>query len=129
DLYHLQTIQVSKRAESVNMQFKLIVTMVQDDKVDKVLEAAREAGATGATVITNARGEGRQPLKTFFGLELTIQRDMVLLVVEDSMSRRILETISEVAELDETQAPASPCRSPLKMPSVSRHKSNNSQKK
>jgi nitrogen regulatory protein PII len=84
------------------MQFKLIVTMVQDDKVDKVLKAAREAGATGATVITNARGEGRQPLKTFFGLELTIQRDMVLLVVEDSMSRRILETISEVAELDET---------------------------
>ncbi len=83
------------------MQFKLILAMVQDDKVDKLLKAARDAGATGATVITNARGEGRQPHKTFFGLELTTQRDMVLLVVEESMSRRILETISEVAELDE----------------------------
>lgn len=83
------------------MNFKLILALVQDDKVDRLLKAAREAGATGATVITNARGEGRVPHKTFFGLELTTQRDMVLLVVEESMSRTILEKISEVAQLDE----------------------------
>jgi nitrogen regulatory protein PII len=83
------------------MQFKLIVALVPDVMVDPLLKAAREAGATGATVITNARGEGRQPHKTFFGLELTTQRDMLLLVVEESKSRRILETISQVAKLDE----------------------------
>ncbi len=40
------------------MRFKLIIAFIEDSKTDDVLEAAREAGATGATVINNARGEG-----------------------------------------------------------------------
>ncbi|HDH14893.1 MAG TPA: P-II family nitrogen regulator, partial [Gammaproteobacteria bacterium] len=38
------------------MHFKLIITFVKDSKADAVMDAAREAGATGATVINNARG-------------------------------------------------------------------------
>ena len=38
------------------MHFKLIIAFVEDGKADSVMEAAREAGATGATVINNARG-------------------------------------------------------------------------
>ena len=33
------------------MHFKLIIALVEDDKTENVLDAAREAGATGATVI------------------------------------------------------------------------------
>ena len=40
------------------MRFKLLLVFVEDDKTDKVIEAAREAGATGCTIINNARGEG-----------------------------------------------------------------------
>ena len=40
------------------MHFKMIMVFVEDDKTDAVMDAAREAGATGATVISNARGEG-----------------------------------------------------------------------
>lgn len=32
------------------MHFKLIIAFVNDDKTNTVLSAAREAGATGATV-------------------------------------------------------------------------------
>ena len=39
------------------MHFKLIVAFVEDSKTDDIMEAAREAGATGCTVINNARGE------------------------------------------------------------------------
>ena len=83
------------------MQFKLILALVQDDKVDQILIAAREAGATGSTVITNARGEGLVPQKTFFGLDLNAQRDMVLFVVEQHLSRSILEKIAEAGQFDE----------------------------
>ncbi len=48
------------------MRFKLLVAFVEDTKTDAVLDAAREAGATGATVINNARGEGLHKKKTFF---------------------------------------------------------------
>ena len=82
------------------MHFKLIVTLVEDDKTDAVLNAAREAGATGATVLNQARGEGLEPAKTFFGLTLETQRDMVMFLVEEHLSRKILEKIADVGDFD-----------------------------
>jgi nitrogen regulatory protein PII len=80
------------------MHFKLLIALVEEDKTDKVVKAAREAGATGATVINHARGEGLKVTKTFFGLALETNRDMVLFIVEEHLSRQILETIGEVGE-------------------------------
>ncbi len=78
------------------MHFKLLIALVEEDKTDRVVSAAREAGATGATVINHARGEGLNVAKTFFGLALETNRDMVLFLVEEHLSREILETIGEV---------------------------------
>ena len=85
------------------MRFKLIVTFVEDEKTDAVMHAAREAGATGCTVINNARGEGLMESKSFFGLTLSTQRDVVLLLVEEHLSRHILELIGEVGRLDSSK--------------------------
>lgn len=82
------------------MHFKLLVAFVDDDKTAAVLKSAREAGATGATVINNARGEGLNQAKTFFGLSLDTQRDMLLFLVEEHMARQILETISQAGEFE-----------------------------
>ena len=38
------------------MHFKLIIAFVDSAKTDKILSAAREHGATGSTVISQARG-------------------------------------------------------------------------
>ena len=65
-----------------------------------VLSAARDAGATGATVLNNARGEGLNESKTFFGLTLETQRDMILFLVEEHLARQILEEIARVGEFD-----------------------------
>ncbi len=82
------------------MHFKLIIALVEDDKTDNIMKAAREAGATGATVINHARGEGLEQSKTFFGLALETQRDMLLFLVEEHMSRKILEKISTAGEFE-----------------------------
>ena len=82
------------------MHFKLILAFVEDSKTADIMEAAREAGATGCTVITNARGEGIKENKTFFGLALAAQRDVILLLVEQHLSRHILEHIGNVGEFD-----------------------------
>ncbi len=83
------------------MHFKMIIAFVDDAKSDTVMEAARKAGATGATVINNARGEGLEVSKTFLGLTLSTQRDVLLFLVEEHRSRHILETISEAGRFDE----------------------------
>ena len=82
------------------MHFKLIVAVVDDQISTEVAHAAREAGATGVTLISTARGEGVRPAKTFLGLSVEAQRDVLLLVVEEHMSRRILEHIAETGRFD-----------------------------
>ena len=84
------------------MHFKLIIVFVEDDKTDLVLETVRKNGAKGATVVNNARGEGLKRSKTFFGLTLETQRDVLLLLVEEHLSRHILETVAQVAQFDNT---------------------------
>ena len=83
------------------MHFKLIVVFVEDEKTNAVVDAAREAGATGATLINNARGEGLKKQKSFLGLTLDTQRDVVLFLVEEHQCRHILEVIGRVGEFDD----------------------------
>ncbi len=82
------------------MHFKLIIAFVEESKTDSVLETARKHGAKGATVINHARGEGTKQSKTFFGLALETPRDVVLMLVEEHLSRLILEEIAKTAEFD-----------------------------
>jgi len=82
------------------MHFKLLVVFVEDAKTEEIIKAARDAGATGCTVVNNARGEGYDSPKSFFGLTLTTQRDVLMLLVETHLSREILERIGEIGEFD-----------------------------
>ncbi len=84
------------------MRFKLIIAFVDEDKTDALLDAARAAGATGATIINNARGEGIRKARGIFGLEITAQRDVLLLLVEEHKARSIMETLARVGEFDDT---------------------------
>ncbi|PHS72420.1 MAG: transcriptional regulator [Cycloclasticus sp.] len=83
------------------MHFKLILVFVDVNKTDTVLEAARNIGATGATIINNARGEGIEKKKTFMGLNLEAQRDVILFLVEQHLSRKIIEEIARAGQFDE----------------------------
>ncbi len=84
------------------MHFKLIIALTEDSITDRVVDAAREKGATGSTVISSARGEGLQVAKTFLGLSLETQRDVILFLVEEHLCRDILETIAAAGGFDET---------------------------
>ena len=83
------------------MRLKLIVAFVSDEKTDIVIDAARAGGATGVTVITSVRGEGLEPGKTFFGLDLAAHRDVVLFLVVEPRARDILERIRDAGRFDE----------------------------
>ena len=84
------------------MHFKLIIIMVEDDRTNHILDAARDAGATGCTVLNQARGEGISPARTFLGLSIDSQVDVIMLLAEKHMSREILEKVAAAGEFDET---------------------------
>ncbi len=81
------------------MRFKLILSSVKTDITDTVVDAAKEAGATGATIIP-ARGTGIREAKSFFGLSLEAQTDIVMLLVEEHRVTEILEAIKDGGEFN-----------------------------
>ncbi|QQD22384.1 P-II family nitrogen regulator [Oceanospirillaceae bacterium ASx5O] len=83
------------------MQFKLILVFVDDEKTDKVLDAARAAGATGATIISHARGQGLKKMTGIFGLELLNPRAVLLILVEERRADAILQAVTDAGGLDE----------------------------
>jgi len=84
------------------MHFKLIVIMSEDKRTQDLLRAARDAGATGCTILNQARGEGLSPTKTFLGLSIDSQVDVILLLAEEHLSREIMEQVAAAGEFDDT---------------------------
>ena len=60
-----------------------------------VVDIARSAGATGATII-NARGSVAKP-KTILGITIDSEKEIVLSVVEKDIAIKIVELIKEQA--------------------------------
>jgi nitrogen regulatory protein PII len=79
------------------MRFKLILSSVKPDITDKVVDAVKLAGATGATIIP-ARGTGIREAKSFFGLSLEAQTDIIMLLIEEHRVAKILAVIKETGE-------------------------------
>ncbi len=82
------------------MHFKLIIAFVDSDKTEQILESSRTAGATGSTIISQARGEGLEHNKTFLGLNVETPRDVLLLLVEQHLSRTILESVAKAGDFE-----------------------------
>jgi nitrogen regulatory protein PII len=82
------------------MNFKLIISMVKTQQTDRVVDAAKAAGAAGATIIP-ARGTGIHEAKTFFGLTLEAQTDVVLFLLEEKLVESVLGAIYEAGRFKE----------------------------
>ncbi len=81
------------------MQFKVILASVKTDISDSVVDAGKKAGATGATIIP-ARGTGIHEAKTFFGLSLEAQTDIIMFLIEEHLVAPILKAVGEEGQFD-----------------------------
>lgn len=81
------------------MKFSLVITFVPSESQAKVIDAARGAGATGATILS-ARGAGLKEPKTFLGLKLEKPQDAVLFLVERHHASKILHAIYTAGEME-----------------------------
>lgn len=78
----------------------MILAIVERGKADRVVEAAKAAGAKGGTIFF-ARGTGQHEAKTFFGLTLETGREIVMIVSEKETIDPILTSVIDSARLHE----------------------------
>ena len=82
------------------MRFKIVFAPVKTHKTDPIVDAAKAAGATGATIIP-ARGTGMHEAKTFFGLALEDQTDIVMFLLEEHLVRPVLNAIKTAGDFNQ----------------------------
>lgn len=76
--------------------FECIVSIVNHGFTDLVMTAATRAGARGGTVLS-ARGTGNKDVSEFFGVTVTPEKDVVLILVPKAIRDKVLMAINEGA--------------------------------
>ena len=76
--------------------YECIVSIVNHGFTDLVMTAATRAGARGGTVLS-ARGTGNKDVSEFFGVTVTPEKDVVLILVPKAIRDKALMAINEGA--------------------------------
>lgn len=79
--------------------YSMIFTVVNKGYSDQVMEAAREAGAKGGTII-NARGTGKMESDAFMGMEIHPEKEIVLIIAESALRHNIMVAIYKEVGLE-----------------------------
>lgn len=77
----------------MNFENELIVVILNEGYSDMVMDSAREAGATGGTVL-HAKGTGRTKSEKFFGVSLAEEKDMIYILASSKKKTDIMKAIS-----------------------------------
>jgi len=80
--------------------YDLIVTIVNDGFSGDVIDASRQAGAEGGTIM-HGRGSGIHETGKLFSLNIEPEKEIVFTLVPRTISERVLQTIIEKTQLNE----------------------------
>lgn len=87
----------------MNIEFDLIVTIVRMGFSEKIIEASRQAGAEGGTIIVG-RGTGVHERKKLLRIPVEPEKEIIFSVVPRNRTQQILEAIVRAGELDKPGA-------------------------
>lgn len=95
-LTHNQNIILEEVKKDVTHLYELIIAIVNRGHVDDVMDAAREAGAMGGTVI-HAKGTNRGSENMFFGVSIADEKEMLLILSTAEQRKTIMRNIMDKA--------------------------------
>ena len=81
-----------------NYEYELIVCIVNDGFSEVVMDAARNVGARGGTVV-NARGTANKQAENIFNIVIQPEKEMVMIVVPANIKQDVLHAIYQHAGL------------------------------
>ncbi len=79
---------------------KCIIGVVERGKADLVVNGAKAAGATGATIFF-ARGTGETEAKRFFNITVESSKEIIIILSEESKRKEIMKAMTKAGDLKE----------------------------
>ncbi len=77
----------------------LIVTIIKKGYSERIIEASKEAGAEGATIMFG-RGTGVHEQKKLLGIPIEPEKEIIFTVVPAEISQNVLEAIIKAGKLE-----------------------------
>ena len=85
--------------EPMQSDYELIIAILEAGYTDMVMDAAREGGAGGGTVV-HAKGTAAERAQKFFGISLADEKDMLYIVTSRAKRNDIMRSIMQKAGID-----------------------------
>lgn len=83
-----------------NSMFDVITIIVDKGNAEDVMDAAKKAGSKGGTII-NGRGSGIHETSKLFSMEIEPEKEVVLMLSEESKTEAIIASIKDALKIDE----------------------------
>lgn len=77
---------------------KCVVVIVERGKAEKIVKAAKKAGASGATIFYG-RGTGDTEVKKFLKVNIESSKEVILVITEKDASEVIIQAMVEAGNL------------------------------
>ena len=91
-----QGVQAAEEVKMKESAYSLITVIAEKGCSDMVMDAAREAGAKGGTVV-HAKGTGKESETKFFGMSISPEKEMIYIATRKSEKGDIMRAIMEKA--------------------------------
>lgn len=82
-----------------NTLHELIVVIAEQGYTNLIMDAAKEAGAYGGTVI-HAKGTGAEAAEKFMGVTLSTEKEIIYIVTQSQQKNAIMQAIMQNAGMD-----------------------------
>ncbi len=80
-------------------RYALIVSVIKQGYSDEFMNAAREAGARGGTII-NARGQSHEGTVKFFGISVQSEKEVIIILAANDKKLPIMEAVNKACGAD-----------------------------
>ena len=98
-LSYLTDSEITGGTPSMDFEYELIVVVINAGYADAVMDAAREAGAGGGTVL-HAKGTGSMRGEKFYNMRFADEKDMVYIVAHKSEKAAVMKAVNQKAGPD-----------------------------
>lgn len=73
-------------------QFEMVFVIVNSGYTEDVMDAVRACGATGGTIL-NARGTANTEIEKFFGISISSEKELVMIIIQKEIKEAVLHAI------------------------------------
>ena len=81
-----------------NSSFEVVFVLVNAGFSDLVMDAAREVGARGGTIM-HARGSGNKEMEKKYGIVITPDKELIMILVNKKIRDDVLNAVNKAAGL------------------------------